>query len=303
MTITFTQLAEQALAHVKKPLSIDDVWKVALDLGLDKQLKSVGMTPTATVGARLYSEVRYNSKTIFAATGGRPKLFYLKHQNLTIQVPAPKLSGVQASELHASSTIPEKDLHPYLAYFLHNSHFIFSKTLNHSKSKKSEFGEWVHPDMVGCYFPFTEWNSDVAALNEKLSGNALKLYSFELKRKLDFSNLRESFFQAVSNSSWANEGFLVSANISSDPDFNNELERLSSAFGIGIIEILPSTPNDTKIKLPAKHRENVDWETINKLSSMNPDFLKFLQQITKDLQIKDVRVEFYDKFNQIGDLD
>jgi hypothetical protein len=32
-----------------------------------------------------------------------------------------------------------------------------------------------------------------------------------MKKELNFSNLRESYFQAVSNSSWANEGYLVTA--------------------------------------------------------------------------------------------
>ena len=50
-------------------------------------------------------------------------------------------------------------------------------------------------------------------------------------------NYRESFFQAVSYSSWANEGYLVAAEIIQDDELLSELECLSIAFGIGIIQL------------------------------------------------------------------
>jgi hypothetical protein len=40
-----------------------------------------------------------------------------------------------------------------------------------------------------------------------------------LKKDLNFSNLRESYFQAVSNFSWANEGYLVAVEIDTDKEF------------------------------------------------------------------------------------
>jgi hypothetical protein len=66
------------------------------------------------------------------------------------------------------------------------------------------------------------------------------VFSFELKKSLSFGNLREAFFQAVSNSSWANEGYLVAAEISQDEDFLSELRRLSSSFGIGVVQLADS---------------------------------------------------------------
>ena len=69
-------------------------------------------------------------------------------------------------------------------------------------------------------------------------GNAsIKIYSFELKRKVMLSNLREVFFQTVSNSSWANESYLVTAELSNDEDLMIELKRLSTSFGIGVIKL------------------------------------------------------------------
>jgi hypothetical protein len=40
-----------------------------------------------------------------------------------------------------------------------------------------------------------------------------------MKKNLNFTNLREYYFQAVSNSSWANEGYIVALDIDEDESF------------------------------------------------------------------------------------
>jgi len=159
----------------------------------------------------------------------------------------------------------------------------------HPKSTKKEFGEWVHPDIVGCYFPIDEWNSEVLELSSAVGNTSLTIFSFELKKELNLSKLRESFFQAVSNSSWANESYLVAAEISNNDDFLKELQRLSSSFGIGIIKIDTNDPLSSEILMPATTKERLDWETINK------DFKEFLKRIKIDLTSNEIRKEKYDK--------
>jgi hypothetical protein len=122
----------------------------------------------------------------------------------------------------------------------------------------------------------------------------LKLYSFELKRELSFSNLREAFFQAVSNSSWAHEGYLVSADVSIDEDFREELRRLSTSFGIGIIALDVEEPDSALILIPAKERPVMDWDALNKLANLNPDAVSLLDQIAKALQIEDFKYGQFD---------
>jgi uncharacterized protein len=75
---------------------------------------------------------------------------------------------------------------------------------------------------------------------------------------------------------------------------SNELTRLSSAFGIGVIRLNIDDPNSTEILLPAKFKENLDWETINKLA-MNKDFEEFLKRIKVDITSREIRKEKYDK--------
>lgn len=58
-----------------------------------------------------------------------------------------------------------------------------------------------------------------------------------MKKTLNFTNLREYYFQAVSNSSWANEGYIVALDIDEDDSFLAELKRLNNAFGIGVIKL------------------------------------------------------------------
>ena len=118
--------------------------------------------------------------------------------------------------------------------------------------------------------------------------------SFEMKKNIDYSNLRQYFFQAVSNSSWANEGYLVCLKIDEDPNFKNELQRLSNAFGIGIIKLNPESISESEIICNARYNENIDWDTLERLSEDNPDFNKFISDLTEDIALGKVK-STYDK--------
>ncbi|WP_298982380.1 COG2958 family protein [Caldilinea sp.] len=298
MPITFLELAQKVLSEVEQPLTPSEIWQVAITKGLDKLVDSKGKTPWATLGALLYVDVRDNPSTVFASIGSRPKRFTLKSQL--------EKSGGELQEtpitLIQKSTLLEKDLHPLMAYYGFYYLKAYLKTISHNKSDKKGFGEWVHPDIVGCCFPFHDWDSEVVEVSTIMGNTAVKLYSFELKRELSIANLRESFFQSVSNSSWANEGYLVAATIDTDDDFMSELKRLSTAFGIGVIRLDIDDPDSTEILLPARAKEAVDWDTVNKLASINPDFREFLRRIRIDMTSREVRKELYDPVMAKDDL-
>jgi hypothetical protein len=297
--MTFPELAEKILNEANKPLTPNEIWEKAIEKGLDKMLDTTGKTPWQTLSARLYSIARDNSNSIFRTVGKRPKRFYLKNKNYDIDFEEYE-SGKTEEETKESETKKkqtkylEKDLHPFLAYFAFYHLRCYTKTINHSASNKKEFGEWVHPDMVGCIFPIDEWDTEVLHLSSAIGNTSVKILSFELKKELNLSTLREKFFQAVSNSSWANESYLVAAEISQNEDFLNELSRLSTSFGIGIIRLDIEDPNSSEIVYPARTKENLDWETINKLT-MNKDFKKFIKRIKNDLNSNEIIKEKYDK--------
>ncbi|MFH0983062.1 MAG: hypothetical protein V2A79_16205 [Planctomycetota bacterium] len=122
-----------------------------------------------------------------------------------------------------------------------------------------------------------------------------------MKRSLTKGNYREAYFQAVSNSSWAHEGYLVAADILQDDDFLAEIERLASSFGIGIIHLDPSDVDSSTILYPARSRDSLDWDTINKLCEQNEDFAKFIQDVKIDFGSKRVHRAEYDEV--IHDID
>ena len=292
--MTFLELAEKILLEEKKPLSVPEIWKIAQEKSYDSFLKSVGKTPEATLGAQLYVTAKDNKKSVFGKIENtRPKKFYLK------KFFNPLIDNVEHftdKELIVKEDYPfkEKDLHPFLVYYAYLHLRAYSKTINHSKSNKKEFGEWVHPDIVSCYYPIDDWKPEVVDLSSGIGSLPIRLISFELKRELSLGNLRESFFQTVSNSSWANESYLVAAKVSREEDFFSELKRLSSAFGIGIIEININDPDSTELVIPAKSREGLEWESINKLS-MNDDFREFLTRVRIDISSKKIHKKEYDQ--------
>lgn len=291
--ISFLELARKVLEEEARPLSSEEIWQGAQAKGYDVQISSRGKTPAKTIGAMIYVDMRDNPDSTFLKVGARPRRFSLKA--LFTEQQAELVVAEQTSPVVEKFGYKESALHPFLAYFANLTLKVHAKTINHSKSTKKEFGEWVHPDMVGCYFPLDDWERDVVDFGAEIGVVSLRLYSFELKRTLSFSNLREAFFQAVSNSSWAHEGYLVAANISVELDFREELQRLSTSFGIGVIELIVEDPNSSDILYPARRKDNLDWETINKLFSMNTDFKGFLRRVKVDLSSQEVRTEMYDR--------
>lgn len=297
--MTFHELAEHILKQVDKPLTANEIWQLATNQELDKKLNSSGKTPWATLSAKLYIISRDNPNSIFKTIGKRPKRFYLKDKKYTVDFKDYE-EGKTEEETEITTTkytksYLEKELHPFLANYAFYNLNCYCKTINHSKSDKKSYGEWVHPDMVGCVFPIDEWDNEVLELSSAVGNTSVKFISYELKKELNLSTLREKFFQTVSNSSWANESYIVVAEISKNEDFLSELARLSSSFGVGVIELDINEPNSSSIRFPAQIRENLDWDTMNKLTVMNKDFNQFVKRVRIDLKSNEIRKEKYDK--------
>jgi len=291
------------------PLTYSEIWNKGKTDGLADKIRTTGKTPWNTLGAQLYVDVRDKDDSRFAKVGKRPARFFLASR--IKELPANVEKAIEKAESTAgkgSFRYSERDLHPLLTYFVYfNLSFnrgraIHTKTIHHKKSFKNGYNEWLHPDMVGFYLPLKEWEPVVIDLNRLSDNNAIRLFSFELKKYLNKSNYREAFFQAVSNSSWAHEGYLVAIEIMQDNDFLAELERLATSFGIGVIQLDPTSIDDSRILYPAKIRHSLDWEAINKLCEQNPDFKKFLQDVRIDFESKRIICSEYDKILSEADV-
>lgn len=286
---TFLDFAQDILSSASAPMTFQEIWEVGKGSALVLKLSITGKTPWQTLGARLYVDIRDNPHSRFITVGKNPARFFLRSRETEVNVHASDetplpiiLAPSTRSEYH------ERELHPLLAYFAYtNSSFnrgklIYTKTIFHEKSKHNSLAEWIHPDMVGFYSPIDDWNSKLLEFNRTTHKTAIRLYSFELKKVIDRSNYREYFFQAVSNSSWANEGYLVTCAIQQDDDLLSELERLSASFGIGIIILDLADIDSSAVLFPARSKDFLDWETMNKLCEQNRDFASFISDVDRD---------------------
>lgn len=178
----------------------------------------------------------------------------------------------------------ERGLHPFLTYmaFYNENLKCYTKTIFHEESSKSPKGmdRWFYPDMVGVRFLHAEWsNENLIAFSKKFDTLPVKLVSFELKKEISVHNCRECYFQAISNSSWANEGYLVGRHIDThNPQLMDLLKRLHASFGIGVID-LRTNEDKSAILLNAKYKEKIDYTVALELSEKNEKFSGFLKSV------------------------
>ena len=306
---TFWDIIEKTIEKVGTPLSAKEIWDKANELGTLGDFSTTGKTPWATIAAYCYTDINNNGDaSTVIQTSERPAQFFLRRfaNQIDLQkVQKQKETEIANKEKVETKKFNERDLHSLLvAYTFGDSHFKANlKTVFHENSYKATKGqnEWLHPDLVGVYFPFRDYKSETLEIQNHLSITSIKLFSFELKISLNFGNLRQSYFQAVSNSSWANEGYLVTLNIDDDPTFKDEVRRLNNAFGIGIIKLNPENIFESEILFPSKINQEIDWDTVNRLTNENADFSDFLKLITEDCKLGKVKSQ-YDKVLKMDEL-
>lgn len=306
---TFWDIIERTIEKVATPLSAKEIWDKANELGTIGDYTTTGKTPWATIAAYCYTDINNNGdSSMIIQTSERPAQFFLRKLGDKIDIQkVQKLKDNEAAKKEKVETkkFNERDLHSLLvAYALGDTHFKANlKTIFHETSNKGTKGqnEWIHPDLVGVYFPFKDYKKETLEIQSHLTISSIKLFSFELKISLSFVNLREYFFQAVSNSSWANEGYLVAININDDPTFRDELRRLNNAFGIGIIKLNTENVFESEILFPASIKQSIDWDTVNRLANENSDFSDFLKFITEDCKLGKIKSQ-YDKVLNLEEL-
>ncbi len=295
--MTYIELGKKVLEQAERPLSVKEIWERACGMGLDKERPSIGKTPWST----LRTDLGKDKKQFYVARKeGRAFFYWLKSRER--EFPPQETSNAKEEDGEQNecsgtakkqkNSFHERDLHPLLVKFLsEDPNFrLLCKTIHHEPCKKGKEGEyrWNYPDIVGVYFPYNkyfpynEYKEETLKFLHHTGQKRHKLFSFELKIRINFSNLKGSYFQAVSNSTWANEGYLVVFEEIEDKVLG-ELRRLNQSFGIGVIK-LESEISNSKILLPAKERE-IDIPTLNMLIEQSPeDFKPFMERINKQIE-------------------
>ncbi len=242
-------------------------------------------TPADTVSAQLGSFIRKNDTRVKRVKGNKGFEYYLSKYEDEIDLAEIVESTPTQKAFKKSKQFQERDLHKLLSSYLKNRN-IYSKTIFHEKSanSKDNYQKWIHPDMIGIKFQNLKNKSSQDLMKIVNKSDAFELISYELKREIKSDyDLKKTYFQAVSNSSWANFGYLVAFDISSN--LKEEMERLNQSFGIGIIE-LKANPYESEILFPAKSKE-LDFKTIDKLCEINREFEKFVFQTDNILKAPD----------------
>lgn len=214
----------------------------------------------------------------------------------------------QAEERHNNH--PEHDMYPLLCSYLSDQDTglsLFPKRIDERKSKKGKGtagkNVWLHPDIVAFKNLSKSWSDTTRTCSMLNSFDKFCFYSFEVKDEVaTISNLREMFFQTVSNSSWANYSYLVVPKIR-DNETRNELEILCNRHSIGVIELDVTDPvGGSRITIQAHKKETIDWDIVNRLCEENSDFEEFIgivnncdnlqpKQISKLLGLQDFTKE------------
>lgn len=272
--MTIKEAILKSLEEIQKPIGSYELCDYIME---KKYAEFKGKTPHATVSAHLTDFIYKDDKRIkrVKKVGGN-YLYYLAkfesdYNEVSIEIPT---KVAIKKEIYR-----ERDLHVLLSTFLKNIENVNSKTIFHEKSSNKEGAQvWTNPDMVGVSFLKLKNKISQEFFKKLNQKDAFKINSYELKREITSDNeLKQAYFQAVSNSSWANYAYLVALDFSDD--LLDEIERLNQSFGVGIIK-LNANPYQSKILYPAKYRP-LDFKTIDKLCKMNSEFEKFIDHIEK----------------------
>jgi len=229
-------------------------------------------------------------------TEGRPRKYYYSEKSDVAEVAAAE--GVVAVPIADSSDakLGEHAMYPLLSLYLWEEFGVYSKRIDEKRSsnKRGPNGNrWLYPDLVGMEDLGAEWHQEVRDCVNQYSDKRTKLWSFEAKLLINRSNVRECFFQAVSNSSWANFGYLVAAEIEGQ-DTLKELRMLFAAHGIGVIKLDADNPAESQVLIPARERDEIDWDMANRLATENRDFLEYVKLVKQFYQTGEARLADWD---------
>ncbi|OOC27882.1 COG2958 family protein [Helicobacter pylori] len=277
----------QSILEITGPIKPTEVYDKAKELFEKGEITNMfdcgGKTPHQSVSAFIYTALNKGEELPFLKTQEKPVLIALKSVAKEPVLNMEKISAPSAKIAH-NKIMHERDLHPFLTYmaFYNENLKCYTKTIFHEESSKSPKGmdRWLYPDMVGVRFLHAELsNENLIAFSKKFDTLPIKLVSFELKKEISVHNCRECYFQAISNSSWANEGYLVGRHIDThNPQLMDLLKRLHASFGIGVID-LRTDEDKSAILLNAKYKEKIDYTMAQELSDKNKKFSGFLKSV------------------------
>lgn len=178
----------------------------------------------------------------------RPRKFYWSDKSEASEIEEAEdkcsIDLVDNTANHNVIHIREEDLYPLLSTYLYDELNVYSMRIDEKKSSNrngNQGNKWLHPDLVGMEDLSEGWHDEIKTCVKGTADSRARFWSFEVKLKINRSNVREVLFQTVSNSTWANYAYLVAAEINGEETLN-ELRLLCAAHGVGVIRLDAKNP-------------------------------------------------------------
>lgn len=206
----------------------------------------------------------------------RPREYYYSEDSEESEVEKPLTDGGKDQ----TKKLTEHDLYPKLGEFVFSELGCYSMRLDELKSRNTRGPKgnmWLFPDIVGMVDLTNNWSSETVELAKARGAERSNLYSFEVKLKINRSNVRECFFQTLSNSAWSHHSYLAAGEINSKA--MPELRLLCASHGVGLIQIDSDDPTNSQILIPARQKADIDWNLLSRLADENKDAKIFVKAV------------------------
>lgn len=224
-----------------------------------------------------FQKAQKKCSNIALANQSRPKrLFWQSHSKHFDQTDSSHARNQQQVE-----PSQEYNLYPDLMKYLYQKMGLYCYRIDERRShntRGNNGNHWLHPDIVALEPIDQNWHEAIRTCVRYGHHNSARLWSFEVKQDLTRSNVRSCFFQAVSNSSWANLGYLVTTGLKEGVE--PELRILASLHGIGVLLLNKAKLSQSQILIPAQERLTVDWQSANRIIEINQDFKEYIELIS-----------------------
>ncbi|MDO5667354.1 MAG: HrgA protein [Alcaligenaceae bacterium] len=202
---------------------------------------------SAEIGGERTAAAKQRCPNVVTQDQPRPRLYYWDDNPQASDYSDDSLIEVTTDETQDIATgeetsfikpqsFQEYELYPLLIEFLSTELKLYCQRIDEKKSKNS-YGSggnrWLHPDVVALEPLDKHWDPIVRDCVRHGNDSSIRLWSFEVKKQLTRCNVREFFFQTVSNSSWANFAYLVATGMNNDVE--TKLQMLSSLHAVDVL--------------------------------------------------------------------
>jgi uncharacterized protein len=194
---------------------------------------------------------------------------------------------------HKSLNYKEIDIYPALEKWLTESLGLICKSfpnppIIHGTKGQNKFR---FPDIIGYRntlriidYKDEKFYNKIIDLANKSGEPKIEWVSFEVKREIRKTDVRDFILECLGNSSWANRRYLVTERI--DQESINEIRSVSDTHNIGLIEIKLSENNNLYQCIPSQSmisieckRASLDVQAFYELALKWTDLKKWLSSI------------------------